>query len=161
MSSFSKLHPGWSDLQDAAWQTLHQFKHGDKSGAEAVALFIDKSPATLSNMVNPDQPHKLSVDDAQRLALVTNDPRMLQVFAGNCGYAVVKLPDANPVSDKNVLAAFARWQSDLGVTNEAIHDALEDGHITTAELDYIRTSALRHMGAFFEFLQTLEKMERC
>lgn len=158
MPKFTKLHPGWSDLQDAAWQTLHQFEHGDKSGAEAAALFIDKSPATLSNMVNPEQPHKLDVEDAQRLVLVTKDERVLQVFARNCGYAIVQLLDLTTVSKRDVLTMFAQWQADLGKTNSEIHKALEDGKITSDELNLIRAHAHQHMGAFFEFLHTLEKM---
>lgn len=160
MVDFKKLHPGWSDAQDAAWQTVHQFKHGEKTGAEAVAPFLGKSPATLSNMVNPEQPHKLDLEDAMSLVLATRDPRVLQVFARDCGYAVIKLLDMTHASERDVLSSFAQWQADLGKTNATIQKALQDGKVTTDELDLIRASAHAHMGAFFEFLQTLEKMEQ-
>lgn len=157
--SLKKMHPNWSDIQDAAWQTVHQFKHGKKEGAEALSPFVNKSANVISNELNPDQPHKLGLEDAQQYVLLTGDSRILDMFAKNTGYAVIKLPDQDePLDDISALKAFSRWKAELGKTSESIYTALADNRITEKELNEIETSANQHMGAFFEFLQVLQLM---
>jgi hypothetical protein len=149
----------WTPVQRAAWRTVHEFRRGAQSGANAIGPLVGKAPGTISNEVNPDVPsHKLGLDDAVALQHATADYRILGAMASSLHHIAMPLPDYAPCSDVELLIKFSEWQARMGRTCEHIHDALADSKITQAEADRVRRAGHHQMRAFFEFLHRLETL---
>lgn len=119
---------------DAAYATVHDYPGGSESLGPRVGI----SPAVLRNKVNPNNTtHHLTFAEAQRIAAMTNDHRMLQAWAHEEGFLLVKAPEGS-TSDMAVLEQVVG----LGVANgqfmQTIHSALADGAIDQDELAAIR-----------------------
>ncbi len=154
------LDSGFTVLDQAAWATVHEYTDGRASGAALLAPLVGKTPATLSNEVNPAvTTDKLGLADAVVLMHATRDYRILRACNQILHHVSIPLPDYAPVSDVELLIKFAQWQTALGVTCEAIHNTLETRHITHKELVNIRTRAQDHIRLFFEFLSRMESLE--
>lgn len=153
------LDNGFTALDQAAWATVHEYRKGRQQGAALLAPLVGKTPATLSNEVNPAvTTHKLGLADAIVLQHASGDYRILQACAQTLHHLVIALPDFTPVHDVALLNKFAQWQSALGVTCQVIEMALEDGAVTRPELEDIRQRAQDHMRVFFEFLSRMETL---
>lgn len=121
---------------DAAYHTVHDYPGGSESLGPRVGI----SPAVLRNKVNQQNTtHHLTFAEAQRIAAMTADDRMLQAWAHERGYLLVKAPDGNEC-DMAVLEQVVG----LGVANgqfmQTIHTALADGKVDRQELQAIRTA---------------------
>lgn len=159
MSRSKHLPEEWTDLQRAEYLTVHEFERNGRRGAQAVAPIVGKSPATLSNEVNPNmETHKLGLDESVVLQTATDDYRILEAYALDLGHIVIPMPDFPPVSDLELLNQYAEWQAALGRTNQEIRDCLEDGAVEAFELAAIQRRAHEHMAAFQMFLQRLESL---
>src|SRR5690606_31558983 len=77
---------------DAAYSTVHDYPGGSESLGPRVGI----GPAVLRNKVNPNNDtHHLTFAEARRIADMTGDFRMLQAWAHECGFLLVKAPDGN------------------------------------------------------------------
>src|SRR5690606_27107847 len=75
---------------DAAYATVHDYPGGSESLGPRVGI----SPAVLRNKVNPNnETHHLTFAEARRVAAITDDFRMLQAWAHEAGFLLVKAPD--------------------------------------------------------------------
>lgn len=157
--STTQLPDDWTDLQVAQYRTVHEYRRNSHSGAKALAPIIGKSPATISNEVNPAmESHKLGLADSVVLQNATRDFRILEAYAADLGFLVIPVPDFPPVTDIELLNQYAEWQAALGRTHEAIRRCLQDRRVDSAELAEIKRSAREHMTAFQGFLQRLESL---
>lgn len=119
---------------DAAYATVHDYPGGSESLGPRVGI----SPAVLRNKVNPNNTtHHLTFAEAQRIADMTGDYRMLQAWAHEAGFLLVKAPEGN-TCDMAVLEQVVS----LGVANgqfmQTIHSALADGVVDQDELKAIK-----------------------
>lgn len=147
----------WTPLQRAAYSTVHDYRRGERRGAAALAPLVGKTPATLSNEVNPAMDyHKLGLEDSVVIQHATGDRRIIAAAAMELGGVFVHLPPIDNVSDAELLTQFAAWQAALGRTAQSIHDALDDQRVTDMELAGIRDRFNAHMAAGLAFLSRLE-----
>src|SRR5690606_28718993 len=79
------------NIHDAAYATVHDYKGGSESLGPRVGI----SPAVLRNKVNQNnETHHLTLAEAVRMADMTGDTRILQAWAHQSGFLLVKAPDA-------------------------------------------------------------------
>lgn len=123
---------------DAAYSTVHDYPGGSESLGPRVGI----SPAVLRNKVNPNNDtHHLTFAEARRISDMTGDFRMLQAWAHEAGFLLVKAPTGSADScDMAVLEQVVG----LGVANgqfmQTIHAALADGRVDQDELKRIRAA---------------------
>lgn len=118
----------------AAYATVHDYK----GGSESLGPLVGISPAVLRNKVNPNNDtHHLTFAEARKIADMTGDFRMLQAWAHEAGFLLVKAPEGGSC-DMAVLEQVVG----LGVANgqfmQTIHSALADGRVDQGELNAIR-----------------------
>ena len=118
----------------AAYATVHDYK----GGSESLGPLVGISPAVLRNKVNPNNDtHHLTFAEARKIADMTGDFRMLQAWAHEAGFLLVKAPEGGSC-DMAVLEQVVG----LGVANgqfmQTIHSALADGRVDQDELNAIR-----------------------
>lgn len=123
---------------DAAYAVVHDYPGGSESLGPRVGI----SPAVLRNKVNPNNDtHHLTFAEARRISDMTGDFRMLQAWAHEAGFLLVKAPTGSADScDMAVLEQVVG----LGVANgqfmQTIHAALADGRVDQDELKRIRAA---------------------
>ncbi len=124
-----------SDLAAAKYAVVHDYP----GGARALAPLVGKSPAVLSNKVNPTlDTHHLSVDESVTIQAVARDYRILQAEARVLGHVCIPMPADLPCSDVKILNAYADWTADIGETAQAIKAALADPHVSRERLREIK-----------------------
>ena len=149
----------WTALQRAAYATVHDYVRGHRRGAAALAPLVGKTPATLSNEVNPGMDHhKLGLEDSVVIQHATDDTRMIEAAAMELGGVFVRLPPVEFVPDVELLTQCTAWMKAIGETNAAIHDALEDGALQAHELDLIRRRFNAHIAKGQLFLHRLAQI---
>lgn len=130
------------NVDDAAYAVVHDYPGGADSLAPRMGK--NKSPVVLRSKVNPrSDSHHLTLREAVAITVLTDDDRILQAFAQECGRMVLPLPSADDTqaSDMAVLelvVSVMAGQGDLGGT---IHRALADGRLTRIEFAQIEDAA--------------------
>ncbi len=121
-------------VTQAAYDTVH----GHKGGATALGPELDKSPATLSNEVNPKQMgHKLGLLDSIYLQQRTHNFSILLHYAAALGHTVVPIGDFSGISDIELLKTYSQWHAELGDVNKVLNKALTDNDLEPHELEDI------------------------
>lgn len=121
---------------DAAHATVHDYPGGSESLGPRVGI----SPAVLRNKVNPNNDtHHLTFAEARRIAAITGDTRMLQAWAHEEGFLLIKAPEGN-TCDMAVLEQVVSLGVASGQFMQAIHTALADGRVDGKELQAIKTA---------------------
>lgn len=116
------------NVPDAAYITGHDYP----GGTSALGPRIGVSGGVLSNKLNPNiDTHHLTLAEAMRIMVMTQDVRILQAQANELGYMVVPL---HVVEDETVTAAMTHTVGEFGEYVTAACDAMKDGHITKLEL---------------------------
>lgn len=112
----------------AAYRTVHSFPGGSK----ALGPMVGKSDALLRSLVNPNTPtHKLGHLEAIELSKVTGDHSMLEAWAAECGYVLVR---AEPHRcDKPIPNQMMRLTAEIGEFANVVANALADGVLTSNE----------------------------
>lgn len=143
---------------DAAYHTVHDYP----GGSESLGARVDISAAVLRNKVNPNNTtHHLTLAEAQRIAAMTGDHRMLQAWAHAEGYLLVKAPAAGAdSSDAAVLEQVASMLMDQGQFAASINAALADGDVNQAEMQEIAAAARRFMTSIVNIKQRMSGMVR-
>ena len=155
----SHIPSHWTPVQRAAYKMVHEFRHGDKEGAEALGPLVGKAPGTICNEVNPNvTTHKLGLEDTITYEHATRDYRPLQAHAQTLHHICISLPEISNASDIEVLNKFSNWQSKMGATCQVIHQAFDDHRISEEEVRTIREYGQVHMRAFLELVHRLEAL---
>lgn len=143
---------------DAAYHTVHDYP----GGSESLGPRVDISAAVLRNKVNPNNTtHHLTLAEAQRIAAMTGDHRMLQAWAHAEGYLLVKAPAAGAESsDAAVLEQVASMLMDQGQFAASINAALADGDVNQAEMQEITAAAQKFMTSIVNIKQRMSGMVR-
>lgn len=119
----------------AAHSTVHDFKPG---GSETLGPLVGISPAVLRNKVNPNNDtHHLTFAEARKIADMTGDYRMLQAWAHEAGFLLVKAPEGTNECDMSVLESVMETGVAHGRFMQSIHAALSDGKVDDKEVEAI------------------------
>lgn len=122
------------NTKDAAYHTVHDYAGGSESLGPRVGI----SAAVLRNKVNPNnETHHLSFEEAQRIAGLTGDFRMLRAWAHQAGFLLIKAPQGCD-SDMSVLEGVVEVGVAHGQFMQTIHTALADGRVDQNEISVIR-----------------------
>ena len=118
----------------AAYATVHDYK----GGSESLGPLVGISPAVLRNKVNPNNDtHHLTFAEARRIADMTGDFRMLQAWAHEAGFLLVKAPEGANECDMSVLESVMETGVAHGQFMQSIHAALADGRVDAQEVEAI------------------------
>lgn len=144
---------------DAAYNTVHDYPGGSVSLGPRVGI----SDAVLRNKVNTRTPreekrHHLTFEEAQRIAHMTGDFRMLQAWAHAEGFLLVKAPECASESDMSVLESVTGSVMDHGGFIGSIHESLMDGGLSPEEMRGIEKAAKKAMTAIATLLNRLRGM---
>ncbi len=141
---------------DAAYHVVHDYP----GGSESLGPRVDISAAVLRGKVNPeDKKHHLTLAEAVRVTGVTNDDRILQSWAHERGYLLVKAPkNARDSSDMAVLEQVAGLMVANGAFGKEIYDALSDGAVSADEVERIDEAGQGVMVSVAEIKQRIRGM---
>lgn len=145
------------NVDDAAYAVVHDYP----GGASALAPRMGMSAAVLCSKVNPNtKTHHLTLREAQKITVLTGDPRILQAQALETNRLVLDAPtdDDEAASDMAVLELVAAvWgtQGDLGAT---IHQAFADGVMKDAEFQRVKEAGGKAQTMIAALLRRLESM---
>lgn len=138
---------------DAAHATVHDYPGGSESLGPRAGI----SPAVLRNKVNPNnETHHLTFTEARRIAVLADDHRMLQAWAHESGFLLIKAPDGSGDCDMSVLEKVAAFMFASGMFGKEIHDSLVDGGVDESEVAKVKDAARRVMT---EVVSTVQRME--
>lgn len=138
------------NIQDAAYQTVHDYQ----GGSESLAPRIGMSPAILRNKVNPNNTtHHLTLREASALMGVTNDFRILHGLAAEHDHVAQKCcaDDAGSILSAMLVAAAAK-----GSLASTLSEAMADLKITTNEAALIA----KHCAAVQEAMSEIASRAR-
>lgn len=139
-------------VEEAAYKVGHDFP----GKVPALARLLAKNPGTLGNQLNPNtETHALTLVTAVAMTLVSGDPRILEAFAGTCGYGVFRLPDGIN-SDDALLDLVLDSQVEAGEFGRLLRDALKDGDVSRKELKEMDAQCRRVVAAFHTLLRRVE-----
>ena len=165
MPRYKKTPAHWNPVQIAAYDLVHSFKHGDKTGPQALAPFLGKTPKSLSNEVNADyQAHKFGLDDAVAAELAAGKAPILMAYAQMLNHVCFALPAPDMAcGDVELLTKFADWQAAMGQTCMNIQQALDPNGpngsgISKKEARAIAEAGQAHMTRFMEFLERVKAL---
>ena len=142
------------NTKDAAYHTVHDYAGGSESLGPRVGI----SAAVLRNKVNPNnETHRLALDEAVLISVVTGDTRVLDAFAAEMGRVTVAIPAAG-TSDMDVLSDTCSLVAQVGQYMQTIHKALSDGKVDSKEIRDIRQQAREAMSKVATLVACLEGM---
>ena len=141
---------------DAAHAVVHDYPGGSESLGPRVGI----SAAVLRNKVNPNnETHHLTLNEARRITAITGDHRILQAWAHEEGFLMVKAPDDVRIeSDMSVFEQYAGLGIANGAFSQAIYIALSDGGVTSEEMREIEEAGRAFMTKIAEVKQRLRGM---
>jgi hypothetical protein len=139
---------------DAAYATVHDYP----GGSESLGPRVNISAAVLRNKVNPsNDTHHLTFTEARRIVALTGDRRMLQAWAHEEGFLMIKAPEGR-ACDMAILEQIV----ELGVTSgqfmQAIYAALADGRVDGQEIQAIKSAELAVQTAAATVTKRMEGM---
>lgn len=141
-------------VEEAAYRVGHDFP----GKVPALARLLAKNPGTLGNQLNPNtEAHALTLVTAVAMTLVSGDPRILEAFAGTCGYGVFRLPEGL-ASDEALLDMVLNSQVEAGEFGRLMREALKDGDVSRRELKEMDVQCRRVVAAFHALLRRVESM---
>lgn len=117
-----------SAVLDAAFNLIHDHP----GGATALGPRINKAPTTLSHEARGQGTAKLGLADAVKLSVLTNDPGILNAFAGEMGYAVIPLSAV--AAGQGGIERLAQLAAEFAGVVQSTGRALADGRVTATEL---------------------------
>ncbi len=143
-------------VEEAAYRVGHDFP----GRVPALAKVLAKNPGTLGNQLNPNaETHSLTLVTAVAMTLISGDPRILEAFAGTCGFGVFRLPDGL-VSDEALLDLVLDSQQEAGEFGRLLRASLADGDVSRRELQNLDVQCRRVVTAFHTLLMRVEGLAR-
>jgi hypothetical protein len=139
--------------------TLHAVAHEYKGGCESLAPRVGTSAAVLRSKVNPNtDTHKPTLMDAVHITEMADDDRVLEAWARDRGYALVKIPNVEGCSDSAIVELMGEAWSTHGEVGKEICKTLEDGRVETKEVDRVEGRIFKHAQVLFNIAARLRGM---
>lgn len=149
----------WDMLDDAIYKTVHDYRDGTRSGAQALAPRVNMNAGTLTNKANPGmETHHLTLRESIPLQLIANDYRIAEAYCIELGGTFLNLPDIGATSDAALLDIWARLAEEQGEAAHAIRMALDDGDVTRKELGTIKTEIHQAICVWLELYKRIESI---
>ena len=119
------------NILDAAYHTVHDYKGGANTLAPRMGI---KSPAVLNSKVNPNtDTHHLTLIEASKLMVLTNDYRILQSLNAQHGKVAINLPDIPECRDTALTDLVLSFGMKGGNVYTLFKEMMADGRITRGE----------------------------
>lgn len=118
------------NILDAAFNVVHD----SPGGAESLAPRIGKNATTLNHELKRTGTAKLGLDTAEKITLVTDDLRILQAFATNCGQMLLPLPSIDVQPGDDCMAKLGDAVREFGELCQEVAQDLSDGTISDNEM---------------------------
>ncbi|WP_343728506.1 phage regulatory CII family protein [Duganella sp.] len=143
------------NAKDAFHQTVHNYP----GGCEALAARLGVNAAVLRNKANPNADyHKPTLDDVDRVMVLTGDVSVLHALAANVGHVCVRAETDGAVSDMAVLELVAKaWSASSDVGAE-VYATLADGIVEAHEVRRVEQAVYRTVQALNEMVTRLKSM---
>jgi hypothetical protein len=126
-------------------RAAYDLMHNSVQGLEKISGWLNKSPHTLRNEVNPNiTTAKIGFGDVVEATVYTSNLTALNAFAAEAGCIVLKMPDADVGDSYQDLAAMARSFSEMVGKVSA---AVSDGRVSDNELRAVESQATHLMAA--------------
>ncbi|WP_321943010.1 phage regulatory CII family protein [Paraburkholderia tropica] len=139
--------------------TAHAVAHNYPGGCESLAPRIGMSAAVLRSKVNPNtSTHKLTLQDAVQITTVTNSDAILEAWAQERGYALVRMPDPEHCSDSAVLELMAKTWETNGEIGKEVNRTFEDGVVESHEVTRVKDRIWEHIRTLFGLHSRIEGM---
>jgi hypothetical protein len=139
--------------------TLHAVAHAYKGGCESLAPRIGMSAAVLRSKVNPNtETHQATLMNAVQITEMADDDRVLEAWARDRGYALVKMPNVEACSDAAIVELMGEAWSTHGQVGQEICKTLEDGRVDTKEVDGVEKKIFKHAQVLFSIASRLRGM---
>lgn len=119
------------NIIDAAYHTVHDYPGGATALAPRLGI---KSPAVLNSKVNPNtDTHHLSLLEATKMMVITNDYRILQSMNGQLGKVAIDLPQIPECRDTALTDLVLSFGMGGGDVYTLFKEMMADGRITRGE----------------------------
>ncbi|CAM2151300.1 phage regulatory CII family protein [Paraburkholderia tropica] len=145
---------------DAAHAVAHDYPHG---GTDQLAARMGlSSGALLRNKVNlnrtPENRNVLSLAEAVRMTDLADDDRILEAWARERGFALVKMPDVEGCTDAAIVELMGEAWSTHGLVGTEICKTLEDGRVEHKEVERVEHRIFKHAQVLFNIAARLRGM---
>lgn len=139
--------------------TVHAVAHEYPGGCESLAPRIGMSAAVLRSKVNPNtDTHQVTLMNAVAVTEKTDDDRILEAWARERGYVLVKLPDVESCSDGAVLELMAKTWETNGEIGKEVNRTFEDNRVEQREVTRIKDRVFTHIRTLFGLVGRIEGM---
>ncbi|CAL8476433.1 Gp65 (plasmid) [Caballeronia sp. S22] len=139
--------------------TLHAVAHAYKGGCESLAPRLGMSAAVLRSKVNPNtETHQATLMNAVQITEMADDDRVLEAWARERGYALVKMPVVENCSDAAIVELMGEAWATHGEVGREICKTLEDGRVKSDEVDRVERSMFKHAQVLFTVCGRLRGM---
>lgn len=119
------------NIIDAAYHTVHDYPGGATALAPRLGI---KSPAVLNSKVNPNtDTHHLSLLEATKMMVITNDYRILQSMNAQLGKVAIDLPQIPECRDTALTDLVLSFGMGGGDVYTLFKEMMADGRITRGE----------------------------
>lgn len=140
--------------------TAHAVAHDYPGGCESLAPRVGMSPAVLRSKVNPNtDTHQFTLMNAVAVTAMANDDRILEAWARDRGYVLVKIPDAVHCSDEAVLELMAKTWETNGDIGKEVNRTFADGRVEPHEVARIKDRMWEHIRTLFGLSGRIEGMQ--
>lgn len=144
---------------DAAYHTVHDYPGGSESLGPRVGI----SAAVLRNKINrapqkDGKRHHLTLEEAVRITDFTDDNRILQAWARQRGFLLVKAPEGASECDMSMLEKVAAFMVASGLFGKEIYDSLSDSRVDQSEVCRVEDAGNRVMTEVAEVVQRMKGM---
>lgn len=124
------------NLSRDAKTALHKMVHQSNVEPKDIADMLGDSHKTVLNYGNPNMEHLPSLKKVEAIIKFTRNPALIKVWAHKLGFMLVPAAGVEENDrDACVVESLLGVNSTTGQINQNVLCALEDGHVTPAELN--------------------------
>ncbi|MFD1556009.1 phage regulatory CII family protein [Paraburkholderia silviterrae] len=139
--------------------TVHAVAHEYPGGCESLAPRLGMSAQVLRNKVNPNtDTHHVTLMNVVDMTVKTDDDRVLEAWARERGYALIKLPTPENCADGEVIELMAKTWETNGEIGKEVNRTFEDGRVERHEVIRIRDCAWTHIKVLLGLVGRIEGM---
>lgn len=148
-----------SSLDDAIYNTIHNYSDGKNKGPAALGPKVNISPGYLNNKADESMPsHKLGLFESIPIQREANDYQIAHAYCQELGGVFVQLKQIDNVSDSALLDIWAKLIEKEGEFAKTVREALDDGNIDEGEMKNVREAAQQRLSVFLELVKRIESI---